>query len=778
MRKFYLCIVFLSFLFTANAQWKTVPLNYNHIRRPDFFIPLCMHFSDNSNGFILTTGSLLQLKEEKWVPANTGDPAAFLYSNVFTVDSNNTFLCGYDGKVSKYNGDSLAVLFTLDASETENTILNTIFMIDSVNGWAAGENGTLVKIEGAGHTMYNLQPMYSFRDIYFDTPDHGWMIGYTQEHADDGGIVFEYINGAWDVHSAVDGRVFDIEFSSPGHGFISTTEDIYQYDVQMNEWKRMFVPDYYQQLHLSLLNDDYGISISDNYQNMIYENGVWSQGPSAAIQDLAGVYTTGYGNAWGISQVGNNNPQDLNEGKIQLLQENVWSSFSIQYLDTVQSLPLDVAVTSIAATDKKNIWFDGGYVNIPEGKDWPDSAPVLKSDTFCTALKMFSDSFGLGLNGDLLEWNGEHWLHKNIDPVANPDTSIANICMHVFDDTTGFICRQLFAWSSGEISNVIARYDYTTNALAVTSIIDSRSPSSIHFSDKQHGWCVGDNGLVVQFTDDNWNVLPSFTVKRLNSVFTVSASAAWAVGDEGALFKFNGTGWDQQQLPTVQNLRSVYFSNNDNGWIVGDSGLIFHYNGNEWVQDSTGTTSTLYSILMIDSSFGFAGGDNGLVLQFTKPVPVIPAVRKFCELSDTWFVYHPSASNGYSFQWQVDTGNGFENLANDTVYSGVNTDSLRLTKVPSAFYGYQYRCIASLEGTDSTSEVEVLKFINRWTGAVNNDWEEPGNWSCGSLPGENTDVIIESGEVNLRSAASIRSLTALPGVDIRIKEEGVLNILK
>ena len=93
-----------------------------------------MHFSDNSNGFILNSSALMQLKGQYWQPVNTGDPSAFTYTNVFTVNPRNTFLCGYDGKVAKYNGDSLTVLFTLDESETVNLALNTIFMIDSTHG--------------------------------------------------------------------------------------------------------------------------------------------------------------------------------------------------------------------------------------------------------------------------------------------------------------------------------------------------------------------------------------------------------------------------------------------------------------------------------------------------------------------------------------------------------------------------------------------------------------------------------------------------------------------
>jgi hypothetical protein len=273
-------------------------------------------------------------------------------------------------------------------------------------------------------------------------------------------------------------------------------------------------------------------------------------------------------------------------------------------------------------------------------------------------------------------------------------------------------------------------------------------------------------------------MLPSFTNKRLKSVFALSGGTAWAVGEQGALFMYNGTVWQPQTLATQQNLNSIYFTDSIHGWIVGDSGLIFRYNGMEWLQDTTGYINNLYSIFPVDSAYGFAGGDNGLVLQYVKPQPAPPPmVRKFCEYGNTWFVYHPEGDS-YTYQWQVDMGSGFENLADDLIYSGVNGDSLSIASIPPDFYGYKFRCIATYEGVDSVSEVEELKFVNRWMGTVSDEWENTANWSCGSLPGENTDVLIECGEIVLRSTASVRSLTVLPGVHIIIDDIGVLNILK
>lgn len=115
---------------------------------------------------------------------------------------------------------------------------------------------------------------------------------------------------------------------------------------------------------------------------------------------------------------------------------------------------------------------------------------------------------------------------------------------------------------------------------------------------------------------------------------------------------------------------------------------------------------------------------------------------------------------GTSYQWQLDTGSGFINIINGLNYSGVNTLALNLTNTPSACYGSKYRCVVD----GNQSKVFTLKFVNRWTGAINSSWEQVGNWSCGTIPDINTDVVISTGPVALNSNTTIRSLKLVPDV--------------
>ncbi len=120
------------------------------------------------------------------------------------------------------------------------------------------------------------------------------------------------------------------------------------------------------------------------------------------------------------------------------------------------------------------------------------------------------------------------------------------------------------------------------------------------------------------------------------------------------------------------------------------------------------------------------------------------------------------ASNisGAGYQWQVNTGTGFYNIPDNSFYAGTTTAVLQLKNVPSPWNGYQYRCVVN----GSYSNIFSLQFVNRWLGTASTAWENPANWSCGTVPDAYTDVEINTGTVTVNSAVTIRSLALKPGV--------------
>ncbi|MEI9935153.1 MAG: hypothetical protein WDM71_09970 [Ferruginibacter sp.] len=132
---------------------------------------------------------------------------------------------------------------------------------------------------------------------------------------------------------------------------------------------------------------------------------------------------------------------------------------------------------------------------------------------------------------------------------------------------------------------------------------------------------------------------------------------------------------------------------------------------------------------------------------------------------------------GSTYQWQVNNGNGYTNITDDSVYLGTNREGLILFTASSSKYGYQYRCAITNNSVVTYSAVDTLQMGDVWTGATSTAWEDPTNWSCGNVPDSNTDVIFNSGTAVINSNVTIRSLRVYPTVQISINTGDHLNVL-
>jgi hypothetical protein len=67
-----------------------------------------------------------------------------------------------------------------------------------------------------------------------------------------------------------------------------------------------------------------------------------------------------------------------------------------------------------------------------------------------------------------------------------------------------------------------------------------------------------------------------------------------------------------------------------------------------------------------------------------------------------------------------------------------------------------------------------------WSGAVNDDWADPGNWCPAVVPNENADVMIPASADIMPEVKSngltCKSLTVQPGADVTIKTGYTLTV--
>ena len=191
-----------------------------------------------------------------------------------------------------------------------------------------------------------------------------------------------------------------------------------------------------------------------------------------------------------------------------------------------------------------------------------------------------------------------------------------------------------------------------------------------------------------------------------------------------------------------------------------------------WVGDymwTSGATTRSINIGPVEDTT-YNVWDNNNCLSDTFNVTVLPPAVSLCPPFASTSLSATAIGSGY--QWQLDTGSGFTNITDNANYTGTNTATLKLINVPSAWYGHKYRIVISGYYVNKTFQI---KFNNTWTGSAGTAWEDSSNWSCGTLPDANTDVLINSNAV-LNSDAACRSITVKPGANFTVNPGFVLNI--
>ncbi len=133
-------------------------------------------------------------------------------------------------------------------------------------------------------------------------------------------------------------------------------------------------------------------------------------------------------------------------------------------------------------------------------------------------------------------------------------------------------------------------------------------------------------------------------------------------------------------------------------------------------------------------------------------------------------IYYSDIS-GDTYQWQMNSGSGFVNISNGALYA--NTNNNKLTVINPAFIttGNTFRCVVTTSSVPTFSTEIKLRFYNRWLGTIDNNWLNAGNWSCGILPNQYTDVIIPNAKtiyplVNV--SGSVRTLQTEAGSNVTI----------
>lgn len=99
--------------------------------------------------------------------------------------------------------------------------------------------------------------------------------------------------------------------------------------------------------------------------------------------------------------------------------------------------------------------------------------------------------------------------------------------------------------------------------------------------------------------------------------------------------------------------------------------------------------------------------------------------------SNAAFYFQYTDSIPSSFQWQSNSGNGFQNISNNVNYSGTNKDTLFIKSAVSNLHNTSYRCIITNGScTDTTTSAQLVLTTSIKT-------PEAGNWQIYPNPASN-----------------------------------------
>jgi photosystem II stability/assembly factor-like uncharacterized protein len=280
-------------------------------------------------------------------------------------------------------------------------------------------------------------------------------------------------------------------------------------------------------------------------------------------------------------------------------------------------------------------------------------------------------------------------------------------------------------------------------------------------------WKTTDSAKTWSYVSRNVEMITNMYFKNEAEGFIMESSIIRRTADSGKTWNILQIEGSAHRAKPI----SMLFSDENTGYFTNRDGIIFKSidRGITW-RTYDKVFSGAQTIVKGGDDELFLGGDNGLIASI--PTDSNWGTVSACHGSNFVFIADSGISN-YSYQWQINKDSVFTDLSDDGIHTGSRDFKLTIHNVPASFTHYQYRCKVGYFYSRNFS----FRFYAKWTGAVDENWENGANWSCGVVPDLNTDVIIESGNVILNTTTTIRSLQVNPLAILNIAPNVTLDIL-
>ena len=143
---------------------------------------------------------------------------------------------------------------------------------------------------------------------------------------------------------------------------------------------------------------------------------------------------------------------------------------------------------------------------------------------------------------------------------------------------------------------------------------------AVDFVSKNLGWAVGENGTILHTRNAGvtWEAQSSPT-HLLYDICITAQNKGYVVGDRGAILQTHdgGTNWQPQDSRTAECFGGTHFVSPQKGWAVAEAGVILRTTngGAVWQQQSSNTKQVLFAVFFIDEQTGWCVGNAGEIVH-------------------------------------------------------------------------------------------------------------------------------------------------------------------
>jgi hypothetical protein len=315
---------------------------------------------------------------------------------------------------------------------------------------------------------------------------------------------------------------------------------------------------------------------------------------------------------------------------------------------------------------------------------------------------------------------GDEYLYRIFDAAGNAVTSPASVEKGgTRQDNFAHNSTYTHSLAANDQGQFLINYDINSNNNYIGAMYDNDGTRRL--TNGFHHYYLGpkpsnSGSYNIGLTSGDFGVFfytaSTLTMNIINSLGAVQTSiASGLIKDDnaGGALAVNGGGFLVYDTSTVGSDTYLYTKH------FGADGTLLK----DWTQRSSGSVLDYNAGYYSFEPFIFAGYDSGFgyyntvsnqlvlydmgVVAPTAPAEIVEQPSNITVDAGGDAIFTVSATDAISYQWEVDTGSGYNNVTDGGVYIGATSDTLYINEAPLSMNGYIYRVIVN--GTASSTAI-------------------------------------------------------------------------